>query len=96
MRDFSQLKHIDLGEFIDWVWALKAERDKINAENANLRKDAERYRWIRDQSELSSYEDSYALPTVHAWEYKPGPELNEQFGSLDDAIDHAMKTLVQE
>ena len=72
-------------------WAI----GEIKAENEKLRKDAERYRWIRDQSELSSYEDSYALPIVHAWEYKPGPELNEQFGSLDDAIDHAMKILVQ-
>jgi len=52
--------------------------------------DAGRYQWIKEQSELSSYQDSYALPTVHAWDYKPGPELNEQFESLDEAIDSAM------
>jgi len=53
--------------------------------------DAKRYQWIKSQSELSSYEDSYALPIVHAWDYKPGPELNEQFESLDAAIDKAME-----
>lgn len=53
--------------------------------------DAARYQWIKSQSELSSYEDSYALPIVHAWDYKPGPELNEQFESLDEAIDKAIE-----
>jgi hypothetical protein len=66
--------------------------DKLKAENESLRKDAERYRWIKKESELSSYEDSYSLPIVHAWEYKPGPELNEQFESLDDAIDYVINS----
>lgn len=55
-----------------------------------LRKDAERYRWIKKESNLSDYEDCYSLPMVHAWDYKPGPQLNEQFDSLDSAIDAAM------
>ncbi|MFV3285405.1 hypothetical protein ACNFCI_15330 [Pseudomonas sp. NY15356] len=28
----------DLGAFVDWVWALKAERDQLKAENEALRK----------------------------------------------------------
>ena len=56
-----------------------------------LVKDADRYQWIKSQAELASYEDSYALPIVHAWDYKPGPQLNEQFESLDAAIDNAMR-----
>lgn len=47
MTDYSELKHIDLGAFIDWVWALKAERDQLKAENEALRKDTDRYRWLR-------------------------------------------------
>jgi len=70
--------------------AVKAERDQLKAENEALRKDAERYRWIKKESNLSDYEDCYNLPMVHAWDYKPGPQLNEQFDSLDSAIDAAM------
>ncbi|MHA6234222.1 hypothetical protein [Pseudomonas fluorescens group sp. PF-69] len=33
MTDYSELRHIDLGAFIDWVWALKTERDRLKAEN---------------------------------------------------------------
>lgn len=65
---------------------------EIKAENESLRADADRYRWIKKESNLSDYEDCYSLPMVHAWEYKPGPELNEQFESLDAAIDHAISS----
>jgi len=33
--------HVDLGEFVDWVWALKSERDQLKAENAALRQKAD-------------------------------------------------------
>ncbi|MBP5100245.1 hypothetical protein [Pseudomonas protegens] len=71
---------------------MRAEKDAETAEKENeeLRKDAERYRWIKKESNLSDYEDCYSLPTVHAWDYKPGAQLNEQFESLDEAIDAAM------
>lgn len=56
-----------------------------------LVRDAERYQWIKQQAELESYGGSeYCLPTVNAWDYKPGAQLNEQFASLDEAIDAAM------
>lgn len=87
---------------------LFCERDNLKAENARstereilqlaeiemLRKDAERYRWIRKESNLSDYEDCYSLPMVNAWDYKPGAQLNEQFESLDAAIDAAMAEAV--
>jgi hypothetical protein len=50
-------QHLDLGEFIDWVYALKTERDQLKAENEALRKDAERYRWLR-QDDVVQYEIS--------------------------------------
>lgn len=73
------------------AWNLaNEERNHLKAEVARLRGDAERYQWLRGQAELESYGDSYCLPEVHAWYYKPGPELNEQFADLDAAIDAAM------
>jgi len=72
--------------------AIRIRFEQLKAENESLRKDAERYRWIKKESNLSDYEDCYSLPMVHAWEYKPGPELNEQFPSLDEAIDHAISS----
>lgn len=52
---------------------------------------AKRYLWIKAQAELESYGGSeYCLPAVSAWDYKPGPQLNQQFASLDEAIDKAM------
>ena len=73
-------------------YVYEGDYKKLKAENESLRKDAERYRWIKKESNLSDYEDCYSLPMVHAWEYKPGPELNEQFESLDAAIDHAISS----
>lgn len=80
------------------VLALISDRDQLfgiteqlKAENELLRKDADRYRWLKSQAELQSYGGSdYCLPIIHAWDYKPGPELNEQFENLDTAIDAAM------
>lgn len=71
--------------------ALLSERDQIRAEVEALRRDAERYRWLRDQASLEPFGGwAYDLPTVDAWDCKPGPQLNEQFGSFDEAIDAAM------
>ena len=91
--------HKDVYRLLSEIEALRfvdARRDEyiasIKAENESLRADAERYRWIKKESNLSDYEDCYSLPMVHAWEYKPGPELNEQFESLDAAIDHAISS----
>lgn len=36
-----EVGYLDLGQFVDWVWNLKAERDQLKAENEALRKDAE-------------------------------------------------------
>ena len=38
-----EAEHLDLGKFVDWVWALKAERDQLRAENAGLRTGYEAY-----------------------------------------------------
>jgi len=57
------------------------------AEVERLRKDAERYRWIKAESNLTDYVDSYALPMVNAWDLRPGPQPNTQYPSLDEAID---------
>ena len=38
MSQYDELKHVDLGEFVDWVWALKSERDQLKAENESARK----------------------------------------------------------
>lgn len=53
-------------------------------------KDAALYRWLRDQVELEGGSD-YVFPWIHAWDYKPGPQPNEQFSNLDDAIRAAMQ-----
>lgn len=55
-------------------------------------KDAARYRWLAGQAELESYGGcEYALPTVHAWLYKPGGEPNQQMETFEEAIDAAME-----
>ena len=62
----------------------------VSEEHEALRKDAERYRWLRDQASLEPFDGwAYDLPAVDAWDCKPGPQLNEQFGSFDEAIDAA-------
>lgn len=38
--------HIDLGQFVDWVWNLKAERDELKAEVAGLRTGYEAYEQV--------------------------------------------------
>lgn len=64
----------------------------VSEEHEALRKDAERYRWLRDQASLEPFGGwAYDLPAVDAWDCKPGPQLNEQFGSFDEAIDAAMR-----
>lgn len=39
----------DLGAFVDWVWALKAERDQLKAENQMLRDEDLKWQGLRDQ-----------------------------------------------
>ena len=64
---------------------IEAERDRLKAENAKLRRDAERYRWLRNKSEFGTRHD----PAV----YKDGPTDDLDFfhgDELDAAIDQAM------
>ncbi|MCK9740041.1 hypothetical protein LT697_00590 [Pseudomonas syringae pv. syringae] len=42
-RPNNESKHLDLGKFIDWIWALKNERDQLKAENAGLKTGYEAY-----------------------------------------------------
>lgn len=39
----------DLGVFVDWVWALKAERDQLKAENQMLRDEDLKWQGLREQ-----------------------------------------------
>jgi hypothetical protein len=48
-----EAEHLDLGKFVDWVWALRAERDQLKSEVEAMRKDAERYRWLKDGEVVS-------------------------------------------
>lgn len=71
--------------------AVTAERDQLRAEVERMRKDAARYQWLRARASTApSGGSEYDLPAVDAWNYRPGPQLNEQFKSLDEAIDAAM------
>lgn len=68
-----------------------ADNIRLKAEIETLRKKAGRYDWLAKQAETESYGGSeWALPVIDAWEYKPGPQLNEKFKTFDDAIDAAM------
>lgn len=67
---------------------LKGRIDRLKAENEALRKDAERYRWLREQEA----ERGLAVLDVGRWE-KPATCIALAFPSaeeLDAAIDHAM------
>jgi hypothetical protein len=62
----------------------------LEMDMAELRKDAERYRWIRNKTDEPD-EAYYYLPSVWRW-YSPGPgKLNEQHQTLDAAIDAALE-----
>lgn len=67
---------------------LRASLRKAEDEVEGLRKDAERYRWIRPRA--TSDDGYYFLPSVFRWATKPGPQFNEQFANLDAAIDAAL------
>jgi siroheme synthase (precorrin-2 oxidase/ferrochelatase) len=70
--------------------AYGAARAPLLEENERLRKDAERYRWIRNKTDEPD-EAYYYLPSVWRW-YSPGPgKLNEQHQTLDAAIDAALE-----
>ena len=65
--------------------AAEGDIDQLKAENAELRRDAERYRWLRNKSEFGTRHD----PAV----YKDGPTEDLDFfhgDELDAAIDQAM------
>jgi hypothetical protein len=66
---------------------LIAERDKLRAELAELRRDAERYRWLRDAEDRSYVALAMENGSEPVW--ISGDEL-------DAAIDAAMATTVAE
>lgn len=68
----------DGDEMLGMVAELKAERDQLKAENEALRKDADRYRWLRNDMN-----DVAITFGVHSWE-----DLSGEF--MDSAIDAAM------
>lgn len=87
MIEYQELKHVDLGEFVDWVWALKSELDQLKAEVEALRKDAERYRWLR---KTESWEDAM-MGIRDLWIVSSREEVANTDGDfLDAAIDAAM------
>lgn len=57
---------------------------------ARMTKDAARYRWLKSMA--FEQDDTYIVfPEISAWDYQPGPQLNEKFPILDAAIDAAMQ-----
>lgn len=70
-------------QFYSRAQAILAERDQLRAEVEALRKDADRYRWIRDEG------DSELV--VARMRYPDGfPELECEVADYDAAIDAAM------
>jgi hypothetical protein len=64
------------------AWACAAI-EQLETENEALRKDAERYRWLRDpQSDVALVIDKRVGPAFWDYEYRAG-------GELDEAIDAA-------
>ena len=53
------------------------------------KRDAERYRWLRSQVDESD-DAYYEFPMLDRWQYRPGPQPNERFPSIDAAIDAAI------
>lgn len=87
--DLARDRMMDENErFTDLLEKAEQERDQLKAENAELRRDAERYRYLRDgactvatsQRKLILIEDMEAIPG----DFANGGEM------LDDAIDQAM------
>jgi outer membrane murein-binding lipoprotein Lpp len=66
----------------DIIKAKGAEMARLERENAELRKDAERYRWLRDPANMR-HEDDLCVSDGYFNEYREG--------ELDAAIDAAMK-----
>lgn len=76
---------------LDRLESAERRAEEAEKERDALRKDAARWIFVASKAELESFGgDSYCLPYICAWDYKPGPQLNEQFSSLEAAIDAAM------
>jgi hypothetical protein len=91
--DQSQRQFVDYTQYLTLqreYQATFAELTALRERIAGMEKDAERYRWINTHTTCDPREGFFSLPTVDAWDYKPCPELNEEFSSLDAAIDAAI------
>lgn len=75
------MKESELGDYVEWE-----AYEALQAECEELRKDAERYRWLRADA-LSAYEDDLDEPQlVYAREC-----VGDYQDCIDDAIDAAMQ-----
>lgn len=95
----------DLGAFVDWVWALKTDRDQLKTENDTLKAAAMGIRdaWREDQAELESLRKACREPSQSTKRYQWLSQqewfqwaLDEQFGTTetlqeqDEQIDAAI------
>lgn len=85
-RSASDLMAANMG-----LWAeaedTKAERDTLRAELEACRKDAERYRWLRDNGDAGDHD----LVVARMYAINEIPELRCEVASYDEAIDAAMQ-----
>jgi hypothetical protein len=70
-------QHLDLGKFIDWVYAVKTERDQLKAENEALR--AEAAKWKNE-----SVSDSQTIYSLSCNLAQRTGEVRELAGVVDD------------
>ncbi len=92
-----EVGYLDLGQFVDWVWNLKAERDQLKAENEAMRKLklphylklSDEMRAAGDHAELRAREDQcYSVPVLKAVFFEAAIQrwLDDQEEAIDAAL----------
>ena len=93
MSDNCELKHVDLGEFVDWVWALKSERDQLRAEVAGLKTGYEAYE--RVNAELKAECEALRKALAECSDSLYGEMLQKFGGQLPDDMHPVTRRLYE-